>query len=393
MKLAILATLALPALLALSFPAQAADKIKIGFVSTLSGPLSGLGIEIRDGFRLALKETGDKIGGLPVEVVEGDDQASPDVGKQIVDRMLKRDKVDFMTGVVYSNVMLAVGAPTFAAKTFYVSAAAGPASLAGAQCNPYFFGLAWQNDGQAEAMAKYMTEKGFKNVFILAPNYAGGRENLAGFKRYFKGKIAQESYVKLGELDFASELSQIRATKPDAVFFFLPGSMGTNFLKQFNASGLGKDVPYFVPGYSADEDTIQAVGDPMIGLYNASHWAWDLDNAANRKFVAAFRAQYKRTPSMYAFQGYDVVRLIDRAVGDVKGKVEDKAALHAALAAARFESARGSFKFNTNQFPVNSFYLRQIQKDADGIVTNKTLSRIIDAHTDSYAGDCKMKPL
>ncbi|KGF78105.1 ABC transporter substrate-binding protein, partial [Massilia sp. JS1662] len=160
-----------------------------------------------------------KIGGLPVEVIEGDDQASPDVGKQIVDRLLKRDKVDFMTGVVYSNVMLAVGAPTFAAKTFYVSAAAGPASLAGAQCNPYFFGLSWQNDGQSEAMGKYMTEKGFKNVFILAPNYAGGRENLAGFKRYFKGKIAQESYVKLGELDFASELSQIRAARPDAVYF------------------------------------------------------------------------------------------------------------------------------------------------------------------------------
>lgn len=388
-----LATLALPTLLALSCGAQAADKVKIGFVSTLSGPLSALGIEIRDGFQLALKETGNKIGGLPVEVVEGDDQASPDVGKQMADRMLKRDKVDFMTGVVYSNVMLAVGAPTFAAKTFYISAAAGPASLAGAQCNPYFFGLSWQNDGQAEAMGKHMTEKGFKNVFILAPNYAGGRENLAGFKRYFKGNIAQESYVKLGELDFASELSQIRSAKPDALFFFLPGAMGANFLKQFNASGLGKELPYFVPGYSADEDTIQAVGDPMIGVYNASHWAWDLDNAANKKFVAAFRAQYKRTPSMYAFQGYDVVRLIDRAVGDVKGKLEDKAALHAALAAARFDSVRGEFKFNTNQFPINSFYLRQVHKDANGAVTNKTVSRIIDAHTDSYVGECKMKPL
>ena len=380
-------------LLVLSMHAHAADKVKIGFVSTLSGPLSALGIDIRDGFRLALKETGNKIGGLPAEVVEGDDQASPDVGKQIADRLLKRDKVDFMTGVVYSNVMLAVGAPTFAAKTFYISSAAGPAALAGAQCNPYFFGLSWQNDGQSEAMAQYLSTKGYKKVFILAPNYAGGRENLAGFKRYFKGAIAQESYVKLGELDFAAEISQIRAAKPDAVFFFLPGGMGANFLKQYGASGLAKEIPYFVPGYSADEDTIQAVGDPMIGLYNSSHWAWDLDNAANRKFVADFRAQYKRTPSMYAFQGYDAVRLIDRAVSDVKGRIEDKAALHAALAAARFESVRGSFKFNTNQFPINSFYLRQVEKDAAGVVTNKTVSRIMDAHTDSYVGECKMKPL
>ena len=362
-------------------------------MSTLSGPLSALGLEIRDGFKLALKETGNKIGGLPVEVFEGDDQASPDVGKQIVDRLIKRDKVDFMTGVVYTNVMLAVGAPTFNAKTFYVSSAAGPAALAGAQCNPYFFGLSWQNDGQSEAMGKYMTDKGFKNVYIIAPNYAGGRENLAGFKRFFKGNIAQETYVKLGELDFASEISQIRSTKPDAVFFFLPGGMGINFIKQYIASGLNKQVPYFVPGYSADEDTIQALGEPMVGLNNSSHWAWDLDNAANKKFVADFRAQYKRTPSMYAFQGYEVVRLLDRAVADVKGRIEDKSALHAAIAAARFQSLRGDFKFNSSQFPVNSFYLRQVQKDATGVVTNKTVGKIIDAHTDSYGGDCKMKAL
>ena len=383
--------LVLPVAFALALTAQAADKVKIGFISTLSGPLSGLGIEIRDGFNLALKETGNKIGGLPVEVVEGDDQASPDVGKQIADKFLKRDKVDFMTGVVYSNVMLAVGNPTFAANTFYISSAAGPAALAGAQCNPSFFGLAWQNDGQSEAMGQYMTAKGLKNVFIIAPNYAGGKENLAGFKRMFKGQIAQEIYVKLGELDFASEISQIRSSKPDAVFFFLPGGMGINFIKQYIASGLDKQVPYFVPGYSADEDTIQALGETMVGLYNSSAWAWDLDNAANKKFVADFKAQYKRLPSMYAFQGYDVVRLLDRAVADVKGNIENKAAMHAALAAARFQSVRGDFKFNTNQFPINNFYLRQVQKDPSGVVTNKTLSKIIDAHTDSYVGTCKMK--
>jgi branched-chain amino acid transport system substrate-binding protein len=377
----------------LGFSAQAADKVKIGFVSTLSGPLAALGIDIRDGFNLALAETGKKMGGLPVEVVEGDDQASPDVGKQLADKFLKRDKVDFMTGVVYSNVMLAVGAPTFAAKTFYISAAAGPAALAGAQCNPYFFGLSWQNDGQSEAMGHYMTEKGYKNVFIIAPNYAGGKENLDGFKRTFKGNIAQEVYVKMGELDYASEIAQVRAGKPDAVFFFLPGGMGINFIKQYLAAGLNKQVPYFVPGYSADEDTIQALGEPMVGLYNSAHWAWDLDNAANKNFVAKFQERYKRLPSMYAFQGYDVVRLLDRAVSDVKGNIEDKRAMHDAIAAARFQSVRGDFKFNTNQFPINSFYLRVVQKESSGRVTNKTVSKILDAHTDSYVGSCKMKAL
>jgi branched-chain amino acid transport system substrate-binding protein len=385
--------LLLPFALSLALSSHAADKVKIGYISTLSGPLSSLGIEIRDGFNLALKETGNKIGGLPAEVVEGDDQASADVGKQLADKFLKRDKVDFMTGVVYSNVLLAIAPPTFAAKTFYISTAAGPASLAGAQCNPYFFGLSWQNDGQAEAMGKYMSDKGYKKAYILAPNYAGGRENLAGFKRTFKGEISAETYVKMGELDFASEISQIRANKPDALFFFLPGAMGVNFIKQLIASGLDKQVPYFVPGYSADEDTIRALGDSMVGLYNSSHWASDLDNPANKKFVADFKAAYNRVPSMYAFQGYDAVRLLDRAVADVKGNIEDKAALRDAIAAARFQSARGEFRFNTNQFPINSFYLRQVQKNASGVVTNKTIAKITDAHSDTYVGACRMKAI
>lgn len=383
----------LTALLCSLSSAQSAEKIKIGFVSTLSGPLSALGVEIQDGFNLALKETGNKIGGLPVEVVSGDDQASPDVGKQLADRMLKRDRVDFMTGVVYSNVMMAVAQPAFASKTFYISSAAGPAQLAGAQCNPYFFGLAWQNDGQSEAMGQYLTEKGYKKAFIIAPNYTGGKENLDGFKRMFKGEIVNELYPKLGELDFASDIAQIRASKPDVVYFFLPGGMGINFIKQYAASGLAQQIPFFAPGYSADEDTIKAVGEPMIGLQNSSHWAWDLDNPANKKFLSDFVATYKRLPSTYAFQGYDIVRLLDRAVADVKGKIEDKAAMRKAIAAARFNSVRGPFKFGPNQFPINNFYLRVVEKDAAGRITNRTTGKILDAHADAYSPNCSMKDL
>jgi branched-chain amino acid transport system substrate-binding protein len=371
--------------------AHAADKVKIGFVSTLSGPLSALGIEIRDGFNLALKNNGNKVGGVPVEVVVGDDQASPDVGKQLADKMLKRDKVDFMTGVVYSNVMLAVGPPAFAAETFYISAAAGPAALAGERCNKYFFALAWQNDGQSEAVGQYLTSKNYKNVFIIAPNYTGGKENLEGFKRFFKGKISNEVYVKLGQLDFASELAQIRAGKPDAVFFFLPGGMGINFIKQYVGAGLDKQIPYFAPGYSADEDTIAAVGDQIVGLKNASHWAWDLKNPANEKFVEDFKKEYGRIPTMYAFQGYDVVKLIDSAVKDVKGNLADKKALHDALFTTNFNSLRGKFKFNTNQYPMDTFYLREVQKDASGRITNKTVGTIFENHADAYVGACKMK--
>lgn len=388
MKTRLAAFLLMTSLASASF---AADNVKVGFVSTLSGPLSGLGLDIRDGFNLALKTSGNKIGGLPVEVIFGDDQASPDVGKQIADKMLKRDKVDFMTGIVYSNVMMAVGPPVFAAQTFYISSAAGPAALAGEKCNKYFFGLAWQNDGQSEAVGEYMTGKNYKNVFIIAPNYTGGKENLEGFKRYFKGKLAGEVYVKLGQLDFATEMAQIRAAKPDAVFFFMPGGMGINFIKQYVGAGLDKQIPYFVPGYSADEDIIAAVGEPIVGLKNASHWAWDLKSPQNDKFVADFKKEYGRIPSMYAFQGYEVVRLLDSAVKDVKGNLADKDALQAALKTTNFGSLRGNFKFNANQFPMDSFYLREVQKDSTGRITNKTIGTIFSNHADAYVGECKMK--
>lgn len=383
-----LATFAL--LSALTLTAQAQDSVKIGFISTLSGPIAGFGVEIRDGFNLALKNSQNKIGGLPVEVVEGDDQASPDVGKQLADKMIKRDKVDFLTGIVYSNVMLAVGPPAFASKTFYISAAAGPAAFAGERCNKYFFGLAWQNDGQSEAAGSYLTSKNFKKVFILAPNYTGGKENLEGFKRYFKGDISAEVYVKLGQLDFASELAQIRSAKPDAVFYFLPSGMSINFIKQYVSAGLDKEIPYFSTGHSADQDVISAVGEQTVGLKNASHWAWDLKNPQNEAFVADFKKTYGRVPTMYAFQGYDVVRLLDSAVKDVKGNLSDKEALHTALMNTDFKSLRGQFKFNTNQFPMDTFYLREVQKDAAGEISNRTIATIFDNHPDAYVGACKL---
>lgn len=370
--------------------ANAADKVKIGFLSTLSGPGAGLGVDIQDGFNLALKSTGGKVGGLPVEVLAVDDQQNPDVAKQATDRFLKRDKVDFMTGIVFSNIMLAVGPSVFESRTFYVSANAGPSQYAGSQCNPFFFNVAWQNDNLHEAVGKYVDDKGYKNVVLLAPNYPAGKDALTGFKRFYKGKVADEIYTKLGQLDYAAELAQIRAARPDAVYIFLPGGMGINFIKQYAGAGLGKDATLFGPGFSADEDVIKAVGEPMVGMFNSSHWAHDLDNPQNRKFVADFQKEYGRLPSLYASQGYDAALLIDAAVRDVKGKIEDKEQLRAALAAANFKSVRGAFRFNTNQYPIQDYYLRVIGKDGQGRVTNRTVGTIFSNHADAYAGECKM---
>jgi branched-chain amino acid transport system substrate-binding protein len=376
---------------ALTFPAVAADKVKVGFLSTLSGPGAGLGVDIRDGFNLALKHTGGKLGGLPAEVIIVDDQQSPDAAKQTTERLLKRDRVDFMTGVVFSNVMLAVGQSIFESQTYYISANAGPSQYAGEQCNPYFFNVAWQNDNLHEAAGKTVADKGFKRVALLAPNYPAGKDALTGFKRFYQGgEIVSEIYTRLGQLDYAAELAQVRAAKPDAMYIFLPGGMGINFIKQYVASGMSKDTMLFGPGFSADEDVIRAVGEPMLGMFNTSQWAHDLDNPQNKRFVADFQKEYGRLPSLYASQGYDAAMLIDAAVRDVNGKIEDKAALGKALRAANFKSVRGAFKFNTNQFPIQDYYLRVVHKDSQGRVTNRTLGTVFKNHADAYVGACKM---
>ncbi|HRK40193.1 MAG TPA: ABC transporter substrate-binding protein [Burkholderiaceae bacterium] len=384
-------TLALAAAtLALAGGAHAADKVKVGLLSTLSGPGAGLGVDIRDGFQLAVKHSGGKLGGLPAEVIVADDQASPDAAKQTADRLVKRDKVDFMTGIVFSNVMLAVGQPIFQSKTFYISANAGPSQYAGAQCNPYFFNVAWQNDNLHEAVGKVVTDKGFKKAAILAPNYPAGKDALAGFKRFFKGEVVQETYTALNQLDYGAELSKIRGSGADAVYIFLPGGMGINFIKQFVGAGLSKDMTLFGPGFSGDEDVIRAVGEPMLGMFNTSQWAHDMNNPANVKFVTDFQKEYGRLPSLYASQGYDAARLIDAAVRDTKGKLDDKNAVRKALQAAKFDSVRGAFKFNTNQYPIQDYHLRVITRDTQGRVTNRTLNKVFEKHADAYAKDCKM---
>jgi len=381
------------ALLCMAGPAQAADKVKVGMLSTLSGPGAGLGIDIRDGFSLALKHSGGKFGGLPVEVIVADDQGKPDAARQTADRLVKQDKVDFMTGVVFSNVMLAVGKPIFDSKTFYISANAGPSQYAGAQCKPYFFNVAWHNDNLHEAVGKTVQDKGFKKVALLAPNYPAGKDALAGFKRYFKGEIASEAYTPLSQLDYGAEISKMRASGADAVYIFLPGGLGINFIKQFVGAGLSRDMTLFGPGFSADEDVIRAVGEPMLGMFNSSQWAHDMQNPVNKRFVADFQKDYGRMPTLYASQGYDAARLMDAAVRDVKGNLSDKAALRKAIAAAKFDSVRGAFKFNSNGYPIQDYYLRVITKDAQGRITNRTLGAVFKNHADAYVGQCKMPAL
>ena len=378
-------------LLVVALPSQAADRVKVGFISTLSGPSAALGVDIRDAFMLAIKLNGGKLGGLPAEIFIGDDQFKPDVGRQLAEKNVKLDKVNFLTGFVFSNIMLASVPVAFENKVIYISPNAAPSPLAGKQCNPYFFAASWPNDAYHEAAGQHATDKGYKSVYMLAPNYQAGKDSLEGFKRFYKGRIAGEVYTQLGQLDYSAELAQVRAAKPDAVYIFLPGGMGINFIKQFVGAGLSRDMQLITPGFSSDQDIIRAVGDPMLGTFDAAHWALDFDNPANKKFVKAFDDEYKRLPTVYASQGYDTALLIDSAVRAVKGKVEDTEGMRKALKAAKFQSVRGSFKFNRNQYPIQNYYLRVVGKEAQGRLVNKTIGTIFKDHGDAYVQDCPMK--
>ena len=375
----------------LAHAAIAADKIKIGYVSTLSGPNAAIGQDLLDGFNLAIKLRGGKLGGLPVELTTIDDQLNPETGRQAVERLLKRDRVDLITGIIFSNVAVAVGPTIFESKTIYLSPNASPSQFAGEHCSPWFFSVSWPNEAYHEAAGQYATGKGFKSLYLLAPNYPGGRDATNGFKRYYKGKIVEETYTKLGQLDYSAELAQIRAAHPEALYVFLPGGMGINFIKQFVAAGLSKDVQLIVPGFGSDQDIIRAVGDSILGVLDTAHWAYDLDNDANRAFVAEFEREYHRLPSVFAAQGFDAALAIDGAVTDVKGKIEDREAFRRAMKAAHFKSVRGDFQFNVNGMPVQNYYLRVVTRDAQGRIVNKTIGTVFTHHGDAFAQDCKLK--
>lgn len=357
-----------------------AEPIKIGMITTLSGGGAGLGIDARDGFMLAIEQSGNK----EVDVVIEDDAQKPELAVQIADKMIQSDKVDLMTGIIWSNLAMAVVPSATAQDVIYLSVNAGPSALAGAGCSPSYFNVAYQNDNFHEAMGE-AANKDYKKTFIMAPNYPAGKDSLTGFKRFYKGELAGEVYTKLGQTDYAAEIAQIRASGADSVFIFLPGGMGIAFTKQYAQSGVG--LPLLGPAFSFSQDVLPAIGDAALGVKNTASWAYDLDNEANKAFVEGFKEAYGRLPSVYAAQGYDTANLILSAAE--KASVKDKDAFRAALKEADFDSVRGKFSFNTNNHPIQDFYVREVVKDGDTL-TNKIVATAFTDHKDAYAAECKM---
>lgn len=372
------------------WPAMAQQApVKIGMITTLSGPGGYLGQDIRDAFKLAIDMEGGKLGGVPVELTVEDDGLKPGQGKQIAEKMLKTDGVKILTGIVFSNVAGATVPDIVDSGALYVSPNAAPSNFAGKECNENYFVVSWQNDSLHESAGQYATNLGYKKAFILAPNYQAGKDALTGFKRMFKGEIAGEVYTRLDQTDFAPEMAQIRAANPDVVFQFHPGGVGIAFLRQYQQAGLLGKIPMVLAAPSLDATTLNAVGDAAIGLRVTSHWNTDFDNPANKKFVEAWTKAYNRVPTYYASQGYDTAQAIASALKATGGKV-DVPALRTAMRKADFPSVRGSFKFGPNQHPVQDWFALEAQKGADGKPVLKTIGKVLSNHGDVYAKDCKL---
>ncbi len=370
--------------------AMAQQTVKIGFLGTLSGPAGALGQDQYDAFMLGLEHLGGKMGGATVQVIKEDDQLKPDLGVQLAQKLIEKDKVNIITGVTFSNVMMAIHKPITSANVLLLGSNAGPTPITGKGCHPLYFSTSWNNDSLHESMGQHATDSGYKKVYLMAPNYQAGKDALSGFKRFYKGEVADEVYTQVNQPDYSAEIAQLQAAKPDAVYVFYPGGMGVNFVKQFQQAGLLGKLPLLSTS-TVDGTTLPALKEIAVGAVTGSPYSPDLDNPQNKKFVADFQAKFKRSPSLYAAQSYDAAILLGSALTKTGGKVDNIEALRTALKAADFKSVAGPFKFNTNQFPIRNFYRVDVAKDASGqaVFVNKGVA--LKDHADAYYKECSIK--
>ncbi|MCU0888820.1 MAG: ABC transporter substrate-binding protein [Rubritepida sp.] len=375
---------------ALAAPAVQAQPapIRVGLVAVLTGPQAALGTQLRDGWLLGTRQLNNQLGGRPVETIVIDDELRPDVAVTKVRAALERDRVDFVVGVVFSNILQAIMRPVTEANTFLISTNAGPSTFAGRGCNPFFFTTSYNNDQVHSVMGQAAQDAGHRRVFLMTPNYQAGRDAMAGFKSRFQGQVVDEVYVPLTHVDFSAELARIASLRPDAIFTFMPGGLGVNLVRQYRQAGLA-NIP-FLSTFTVDEATLPAQGEAALGFFSGANWAPNMDNPQNRRFVSEFEAAFNYVPATYAAQSYDAAMMLNAAVRRVGGNLGDKNALRQAIAAADFQSVRGPFRFGANQYPVQDFWLCQVARRPDGRFQTQTVRRVLEASVDPWVGECRM---
>jgi branched-chain amino acid transport system substrate-binding protein len=374
--------------------ADKAKEVKIGFVTTLSGGPGVIGKDMKQSVEIALDHLGGKMAGVPVNVIFEDDQVKPEVGKQKTEKLVSKDKVDFVSGFIWSHVVLAARKTVVDSGKFLIISNAGTSQIAGRLCNQNIFSTAWQNDQVPMAMGEVLNKRGVKSLYVVAPNYAAGRDMVNGLSRTFKGKILGKDMTKWpAQTDFSAELAKARAAKPDGVFIFYPGRHTNAFIRQYSQAGMSKTPLYTV--FSIDSLSLprlqQAKTDAVLGTYSTQFWSPDLDTPVSKKFVADYKKKFGSYPSHYGAQSYDSIMLIASAVEAAGGDLSKMKVMRDKMRKADFPSVRGKFTYGNNQFPIQDFYLRQVAKDADGNWTTKIVQKVYENHQDVFAKDCKMK--
>ncbi len=390
MKLKLNSMVVVLGLAASSLAVQAQQAVKIGFIGTLSGPAGALGQDQYDAFMLGVEHLGGKFGGATVQVIKEDDQLKPDVGVQAAQKLIEKDKVNVITGVTFSNVMMAIHKPITDAGVMLIGSNAGPTPLTGKGCSPMYFSTSWNNDSLHESMGQYANDAGYKKVYLLAPNYQAGKDAISGFKRLYKGQVLDEVYTQVNQPDYSAEIAQLQAAKPDAIYVFYPGGMGVNFVKQYQQAGLLGKLPVLSTS-TVDGTTLPALKDIALGVVTGSPYSADIDNPQNKKFVEDFKKKYNRVPSLYAAQSYDAALLLNSALTKTGGKTDNKEAFRTALKAADFKSVAGPFRFNTNQFPIRDYYRVDVAKDASGQAALVNKGVVLKDHADAYYKECALK--
>jgi branched-chain amino acid transport system substrate-binding protein len=390
MKLKLNSMVVVLGLAACSLGVQAQQAVKIGFIGTLSGPAGALGQDQYDAFMLGVEHMGGKFGGATVQVIKEDDQLKPDVGVQAAQKLIEKDKVNLITGVTFSNVMMAIHKPITDAGVMLIGSNAGPTPLTGKGCSAMYFSTSWNNDSLHESMGQYANDAGYKKVYLLAPNYQAGKDAISGFKRLYKGQVLDEVYTQVNQPDYSAEIAQLQAAKPDAIYVFYPGGMGVNFIKQYQQAGLLGKLPVLSTS-TVDGTTLPALKDIALGVVTGSPYSADIDNPQNKKFVEDFKKKYNRVPSLYAAQSYDAALLLNSALTKTGGKTDNKEAFRTALKAADFKSVAGPFRFNTNQFPIRDYYRVDVAKDASGQAALVNKGVVLKDHADAYYKECALK--
>ena len=373
-----------------------ADSVKIGFITTLTTPAGVIGEDMKNSINLAMEHIGGKMGDLDVDLIIEDDGFKPDIGKQKTDKLVKQDNVDFVAGYIWSHVLLASMNSVLRADKFLISANAGPSKVAGKRCHKNFFSTSWQNDQTPMAMGEYLNQVGVKSVYIMAPNYAAGKDMVKGVESVFKGKVVGKDLTKWGadaQLDFSAELAKAKASGAEALYIFYPGKAGGAFIKQYQQAGLQDELPLYTV-FTVDSIALPKLQEAglkgVLGTKNTQQWSPDMDNAANKRFVSDYLKRHGKYPAFYGAQAYDAIMLIKSAVEAVDGNLEDKDGIRKAMKAANFNSVRGPYSYGNNHMPIQNFYLREVVEDAEGRWTTRIVKTVYSNHQDSYAAQCKM---